>query len=68
MKKGKAAPMLVEIIRHTTRPYIAFQYHPEDMDCELATMLINTTIETYDNAKKEKGTTVKEETGKLYIS
>lgn len=33
-----------EIIKHATLPYIGFQYHPEEMNCELAIKLINEHI------------------------
>jgi gamma-glutamyl-gamma-aminobutyrate hydrolase PuuD len=29
-----------EIVKHRTRPYIGFQYHPEEFNCELAIKLI----------------------------
>ena len=34
----------IEIIRHTTLPYIAFQYHPEEFNCPLAIQLISETL------------------------
>jgi gamma-glutamyl-gamma-aminobutyrate hydrolase PuuD len=33
-----------EIIAHTTKPIIAFQYHPEDINCPVASILIESTI------------------------
>jgi gamma-glutamyl-gamma-aminobutyrate hydrolase PuuD len=36
--------VLPEIIKHTGKPYIAFQYHPELIGCELATRLICETL------------------------
>lgn len=40
-----------EIIRHKTKPYIAFQYHPEESSCELATKLIKETLAEYAQSK-----------------
>lgn len=37
---------LPEIVRHKTLPYLAFQYHPEEFNCELATYLINDLLGT----------------------
>ncbi len=36
-----------EIIRHTELPYVAFQYHPENLNCPLAHMLIEQTLSQY---------------------
>ena len=36
-----------EIIRHRERPWIAFQYHPEDFNCPLAIYLIEKTLSSY---------------------
>lgn len=38
-----------EIIKHRTRPYIAFQYHPEDMMCPLAISLIDNMLNPVEN-------------------
>lgn len=37
---------LPEIIQHRELPYLAFQYHPEEFNCELAIMLINKVLGT----------------------
>ena len=57
-KSGKmtvqaARPMVPEIMRHETLPYIAFQYHPEEFNCTLAISLIEETISKYDTQKEE---------------
>lgn len=36
-----------EIVRGKTLPYIAFQYHPEETSCALASKLIRETLEAY---------------------
>lgn len=36
-----------EIVKHMDKPYIAFQYHPENMNCPLAHHLINQTLSEY---------------------
>jgi anthranilate/para-aminobenzoate synthase component II len=33
-----------EIIKHVEKPYIAFQYHPEEFNCDLATELIGNML------------------------
>lgn len=35
-----------EIMVHETLPYLAFQYHPEEFNCELAILLINKLLGT----------------------
>lgn len=48
-------PMVPEIIEHETRPYIAFQYHPEEFNCEIAITLIESQLNYfYANTNKEK--------------
>src|SRR6185369_6879846 len=42
--KSKKYWGVVEIMRHTQKPYIAFQYHPEDFNCPLAHHLIEKTL------------------------
>jgi putative glutamine amidotransferase len=37
-----------EIMRHTTKPYIAVQYHPEDMNCGLFNHLVYETLANYE--------------------
>ena len=37
-------PSFIEIIKHKTKPYIAFQYHPENTCCPLAHYLIDLTL------------------------
>lgn len=53
-------PMIPEIMEHTTRPYIAFQYHPEEFNCSLAIDLITETLHKYDTQQhqKEKESTI----------
>ena len=43
-----------EIIKHRTRPYIAFQYHPEEFFCPLATELICETLDLKYEPETEK--------------
>jgi gamma-glutamyl-gamma-aminobutyrate hydrolase PuuD len=57
--KEKPTPMIIEIVKHQTRPYIAFQYHPEEFNCELATTLIELTLNEYAYNEAEKGITEK---------
>ena len=57
-KQMFARPMVPEIMAHTDRPYIAFQYHPEELNCDLAISLITETLANYDN---QKATEEKEE-------
>jgi gamma-glutamyl-gamma-aminobutyrate hydrolase PuuD len=43
---------IAEIVKHNTKPYIAFQYHPEETFDELAISLINKTIGDHDVEKE----------------
>jgi len=38
---------LAEVIQHKTKPYIAFQYHPEDYMCPFAIDMTERTIKSY---------------------
>lgn len=54
---GKMYPMLPEVIKHQTHPYIAFQYHPEDFFDPFSTALILKTLIQY-TSHEEKDWTV----------
>jgi anthranilate/para-aminobenzoate synthase component II len=55
VKSKELEPMIPELIRHTTKPYIAFQYHPEEFDCLLAITLIKRLLAQYETDKKTSG-------------
>ncbi|MBU6392501.1 MAG: gamma-glutamyl-gamma-aminobutyrate hydrolase family protein, partial [Planctomycetes bacterium] len=38
---------LIEVIQHKTKPWVAFQYHPEDFNCPFAISLIESTLQRY---------------------
>lgn len=46
-------PMVPEIMVHSTRPYVAFQYHPEEFNCPIAITLIEQTLKEYANKSKK---------------
>jgi anthranilate/para-aminobenzoate synthase component II len=52
VKATKESPMLPELMRHKTLPYIAFQYHPEEFMCGLAFQLIDELIQKYEEQKQ----------------
>ncbi len=53
VKSTHKYPMIPEIMKHSERPYIAFQYHPEEFNDTLAISLINNTLKDYaENTKK----------------
>lgn len=37
-------PSFIEVIQHTTKPYVAFQYHPENTNCPFAHYMIDLTL------------------------
>lgn len=39
--------MVCEVMQHETKPWVAFQYHPEDFNCDFATCMIEETIKRY---------------------
>lgn len=47
IRSNKKFLMVPEIVRHVSKPYIAFQYHPEEFNCILADTLINDTLNKY---------------------
>lgn len=53
VRNNTVKPMVPEIMEHTELPYIAFQYHPEETNCELAIMLINETLNNYYGTEEE---------------
>lgn len=52
-KRSTDEPMLPEIMKHQTLPYVAFQYHPEEFNCPLAIQLIKLTLKEYAAAKEK---------------
>lgn len=42
-----------EIVAHTERPYVAFQYHPEEFNCDLAVDLISQMLDEYFEEKNK---------------
>lgn len=61
LRSNKPYLMVPEIVKHTTKPYIAFQYHPEEFNCPLAETLIKETLNTYyatEEATKTQAATV----------
>jgi putative glutamine amidotransferase len=42
--KTERVPVIIEIIKHATLPILAFQYHPEEFNCEYAVSEINNLL------------------------
>lgn len=47
--KAESFYVIPEIMKHKTLPYIAFQYHPEDMNCSLFHYLVEQMLEEHYN-------------------
>lgn len=49
-KDPKQYHIVIEAIEHTTLPYVAFQYHPEELNCDFAIEKIIKTLRKHESS------------------